>query len=169
VDIPADLADFMDELTSSRKAKSRREIVVKALAYYRSLTMFDWDEDRILVRKLRRGLLTQRSLEQLTLKMTEDELYEAGKRMAQTLLDSLLATSGKDPREPENRPLAIEVLSSIGWGKFTLLEDRVVVNSPFLSKHLLLGYLERGLGLRLRLVHTMEDVGIFQIEGAEGG
>lgn len=122
-----------------------------------------------MVRKTRRALLTQRSVEQLTLKMAEDELYEAGKRMSQTLLDSMLATSGKDSREPKNHPLAMQVLSTIGWGKFTLLGDRILVNSPFLSRHILLGYLEGGLGLRLRLVHTIEDIGIFELDKAEGG
>jgi Arc/MetJ-type ribon-helix-helix transcriptional regulator len=164
VDIPQDLLRFMDDLVSRGTARSRREIVVSALSYYQKFTMFDWSDDRILVRNLRRALLTQRGVEQLTLNMSDEELYEAGKRLAQTLLDSLLATFGKNSRKPDNYQLVMELLSDIGWGKFTLLDDRIVVNSPFLQKQLLRGYLERGLGLQLRLAPTIEDVAIFEIE-----
>jgi hypothetical protein len=158
----------MDDLISRGIARSRREIVVDALAHYQNLTMFDWSEGHIMVRQLRRALLTQKSLEQFALKMNDDDLHEAGKRMGQTLHDSLLASSGKDPRKTENHPIAMEILSEIGWGKFTLSDDRIVVNSPFLNKHVLRGYLEYGLGVKLRLAHTIEDVAIFEIERREG-
>ena len=165
VDIPSDILKFADQLIEQGFARSRREIVVDALKHYRDFTMYDWRYDRIVVRQLRRALMTQKSLEQLTLGMTEQKLYEAGKRMSQTLLDSMLATWGKDPRKPENHQLALELLSGIGWGKFTLGDGRIIINSPFLSKHLMRGYLEAGLGINLNLIQTVEDLAILAIEG----
>jgi Arc/MetJ-type ribon-helix-helix transcriptional regulator len=165
VDIPSDILNFVDNLIEGGFARSRREIVVDALKHYRDFTMYDWEPNRIVVRELRRALLTQKSLEQLTLGMTEQELYEAGKRMSQTLLDSMLATWGKNPRKPENHQLALELLSGIGWGKFNLGDGRIVINAPFLSKHLMRGYLEAGLGIKLNLIQTVEDLAILAIEG----
>jgi Arc/MetJ-type ribon-helix-helix transcriptional regulator len=168
VDIPPDLLQFIDELVSRGIARSRREIVVSALSYYQKYTMFDWSDDRILVRKLRRALMTQKGVQQLTSKLSDQEFYEAGKRMAQTLLDSLLASFGKDAREPDNYRLVMQLLSDLGWGEFTLTENRIVANSPFMHKQLLRGYLEHGLGLQLRLVPTIEDLAIFEIESRQG-
>lgn len=165
VNIPSDILSFMDQLIEQGLARSRREIVVEALKHYRELTMHDWRHGSIVVRQLRRTLMTQKSLEQLTLGMTDQEFFESGKRMSQTLLDSMLATWGKDPRRPENHQLAFEVLAHIGWGKFTLGDGRIVVNSPFMPKHLICGYLEDGLGLRLHLIETVEDLAILEIGG----
>ena len=168
VDIPPDLLHFMDDLISRGVARSRREIVVSALSYYQKYTMFDWSDDRIVVRKLRRAFMTQKGVEQLTLNLSDQQLYEVGKRMGQTLLDSLLANFGRNGREPDNYKLVMQILSDIGWGEFTLTEDRIVANSPFMHKQLLRGYLEHGLGLQLRLTPTIEDVAIFEIESRQG-
>jgi Arc/MetJ-type ribon-helix-helix transcriptional regulator len=163
VNIPDDIMSFLDQLIERGLARSRREIIVDALKRYQELTMYDWAHDRIVVRETRRAFMTQKSLEQLTLGMTDQELYESGKRMSQTLLDSMLANWGKDPRKPENRLHALEILSQIGWGKFTLTDGRIIINSPFLSKPLMRGYLEAGLGVPLNHIQTVEDLAIFEI------
>ena len=42
-------------------------------------------------RNFRRVIMTEKSLELLVARMSENELYEAGKRMGRTLSDSLLS------------------------------------------------------------------------------
>ncbi len=163
-DVPKDLLKFMDSLVEKGVARSRREIVTNALEFYKKYDMQDWDEPFIVIRRLRRAFITQRSMEQLTLEMSEDDLWKAGNRMGQILRDSLLATYGKDSTDPVNYPLAFSVLESVGLGKFSLDKNRVVVRNPFMPKHLLHGYLQRGLGMKLRYVSTVEDIAIFQGE-----
>jgi len=164
VNIPSDILKFMDSLVESGVAHSRRQIVVEALGYYRDLTMHEWVPGRITVRQLRRALMTQKSIEQLTLKMTDQDLYESGVRMSHTLFDSMLAGWRKDPKVAENHQLAFQLLSQIGWGTFTLSDGRLIINSPFLPKHLIRGYLAAALGLHLDIVQTIEDLAIFDIK-----
>ena len=161
-DVPKDLLRYMDSLVDNGTARSRREIVIRALEFYKKYDMHEWDESFIVIRGLRRAFMTQRSVEQLTLGMSEEDLWKAGKRMGQILKDSLLATFGKDSSMQANYPLALSILESVGLGKFTLDENRIVVHNPFWPKRLLHGYLEHGLGIKLQHFQTVEDMAIYQ-------
>ncbi len=163
-DVPKEVLSYLDSLTEKGVARSRREIVIRALELYKKYDMSDWDEPFIILRGMRRAFITQRSVEQLTFGMNDEELYEAGKRMGQILKDSLLATFGKDSTAASNYALALNLLEAVGFGKFAIDGQRIVVHNPFMPKRLLHGYLENGLGLKLQYVPTVEDLAIYQVE-----
>jgi Arc/MetJ-type ribon-helix-helix transcriptional regulator len=162
-DVPEQLLKSIDSLIARGYSKSRKDIVVRALNYYLKYEMYEWRNELILFRRFRRSFLTQRGLELIVADMNDDELYQAGKRMGLILRDSMLANENMDSMKPENYERAFALLQNTGLGSFSLSGDKIVVSRPYLPKHLLHGYLETGLGVKLRYVPTTEDLAIYSM------
>jgi len=169
VNIPEDLLKYIDSLVAKGVARSKQEVIIKALQNYRKFHMHEWHDPLIIIRGFRRALINQRSLNEILKKFSEEELYEIGKKMGFTLKDSCLASFGVDSTNRENWELALKLLEDNGWGIFKIEKDknnkeklRIIIYNPFFPKKLLHGYLETALGVKFSLIPTVEDVAILE-------
>jgi hypothetical protein len=163
VDIPDTLLNFIDDLVSRDKARNRREVIVAALTFYKNYEVFNWLRSRISIGGFRKAMISYNLIEQLQSKLTPEELYEMGKAMGLTLRDYMLLNYGKDSTNRENFALELAHISAMGWGEFSITDNRIRVDEPFMPKPLLQGYIESGLEIRVREVATVENVALFEI------
>lgn len=163
VDIPEHLLKFIDDLVHRKVARNRKEIIVRALEIYVKFQVHKWRRSLIFVNDIRKGLLSKGSLEGLTFGMSENELYEAGKRMGWTLRDS--ANQRRlDISLPKNHEAALGMLEDFGWGDFETEDNRITVTDCLFPAPLIQGYLETALAIRLRRIESAEDILFFAKE-----
>lgn len=160
-DIPQHILDFIDELVDSGGVRNRREIVVRALENFIKLQMNKWNGSVIILYGVRQGLISSGSLRELLRGRTEEELYEIGRRMGQTLRDTALVSEGLDTTLPENHKAATQMLQVGGWGTYKVTDEQIIIAEPYLPSALIHGYLETALSLTLKRVETSEDVCVF--------
>ena len=161
-DIPKDLFSLIDDLVKSGKARNRREIVVRALEIYMKLQAYNWDGPLITLDGVRKGLISKGSIRELVAGMSEEQLYNAGKRMGKTLRD-LALNRRFDISQPENCPAALQMLEDFGWGRFQMDADRITMTAAFLPSAVIHGYLETALSINLDKINTTEDIIAFEI------
>ena len=167
VDVPTDLMEYMDNLVAQGLARNRREIIVRALANYKKLRMYEWESELIRFYGFRAGILTQKSYQGLIAELNDRQLMEAGKRMGHTLKDLCLANFGARTENPENWKLAFQIFQDMGTGGISQDDDRITISKPYHPTVLLNGYLDTVLGTKLTAVKTVEDVAIFEINRAK--
>jgi hypothetical protein len=160
-DIPQDLIEFIDNLVRDGFARTRREIVLRALEVFRNFEVHKWNGSNIILYGIRAGLVSKGSIQELTSGMSGEELYGLGKRMGKTLKDTGLQRQ-LDISLPENYDAAVHMLRDFGWGEFVVDEKRIVVTASLLPAELIRGYLETSLGLRLARIDTKEDITVFE-------
>jgi len=160
-DIPPDLLNFIDDLVRTGAARSRREIVVRALEIFVRLRAHRWDGPLIFINGVRGGLMSRGSVAELLSGLSDNELYAAGRRMGKTLKD-LSIQRGLDLSRPESHTVALQMLEDFGWGRFTIDEKRITVTAPFLPAAVTQGYLETALSMTLNRVSTSEDINVFE-------
>ncbi len=164
INLPEDIYSTMEELIKKGTAKSKREIVIKALKKAFELSIFEWKEPLIFIRGFRRAIVNQRSINNLLSNLSKKQLVKGGREMGKTMVDSCLANFGVDPRKKENWGIAFKILSQIGWGHFKLENGKIIVQYPFFPKELLQGYLEEALGVSLEQIQTTDEIAIFKIK-----
>ena len=157
-DIPQDLLIFVDELVASGIVRTRREIVVRALENFSKLQMHQWKGSLMFVHGVRQGLVSSGGMRELLAGKSEKEMYEAGERMGRTLKDSAFVERRLDVVQSENFQATSHMLEDMGWGVFTLSDNRIVIVDSFLPSAVIHGYLERALNLNLKRVETAEDM-----------
>lgn len=163
-DIPQDQLDFIDELVKSGVVRNRREAVVQAIQKYREYDIWKWNTPFLIWRSFRRAMITKRGLELLTEKMSDEELYAAGRRMGKTVNDSMIVNFGREPNDPENLKLGLNMLEQCGIGQFQIENNTLIIRHPFFPKEMLRGYLETAFFLSLKPVSTLEDIAVMKIE-----
>jgi hypothetical protein len=166
IDLSKNVLDFMDNLISHGFARSRREIVLGALESYERYSIHKWRNSIIVLHGLVHGLVSKRSIAQLVAGLSEEELYERGGMMSQSLRDAAMVEYGKDLSKPENHQLGLQMLETAGWGEFTAEGNRIMIREPLFPKQMLHGYLESALGVKLSLADTFEDVVIMTVSRA---
>jgi len=163
-DLPSELLEFLDDMTKSGTVRNRKEAVLRAISAYKEYELWKWNPPTIMWRNFRRIIMTEKSLELLVEGMSEEELYEAGKRMGQTLSDSLISNYNLPANGTRTREIGFSILKQCGIGEFKIESGSVIVHQPLFPKSLLRGYLESSFGMSLDIVPTREDVAIFKIK-----
>jgi hypothetical protein len=162
-DLPPELLQFLDKMADSGTVRNRKEAVLQAILAYRDYELWKWNPPNIVWRNFRRVIMTEKSLELLLEDMSEEEQYEAGKRMGHTLADSLLSNYNLVSSSARGKELGFSILKQCGVGEFKIEGGSLVVHQPHFPKPLLQGYLESSFGFSLEIVPTREDVVIFKI------
>ena len=165
-DIPQDLLSFLDELVRDGIARSRREIVVRALRTYIKLQIHKWNGSFIIVNGIRKGLVSKGSLMELTREMSDKQLFEAGRRMGKALQDSAKGRN-LDISLPENYKPALQMLEDFGWGRFNIEGSRITIAEPLLPAAVTHGYLETALATTLEQLDSVEEIHFFEITGSQ--
>jgi hypothetical protein len=161
VDIPSDLLAFIDNIIHAGSARNRREIIVRALEVFAKLDAHTWDDPIIYIGGIRGGFFSKGSVREILSGMSEEELYDLGKRMSKSLKD-LSIQRHIDLSRPENHKAALQMLEDFGWGKFTIDERRITITAPFLPSAVFCGYLENALSIPLNKIETSEDMDVFE-------
>lgn len=163
VDIPDELLEYVDYITSSKKARNRREVLINALSFYKRYDGLNWRDSKISVGGFRKAMLGQKFVDLLQNCLTQEQLYEIGRRYGPTLHDYLLVNFGKESSDRPNYESALQHLSDMGWGTLKLQDSRIVASDSFLPEPLLRGYLEAALGTELESIPTTESIVLFEI------
>jgi hypothetical protein len=164
-DIPQDLLSFLDDLVRDGVARSRREIVLRALQAYIKLQIHKWNGSFIIINGIRKGLVSKGSLLELTREMSDKQLFEAGTRMGKALRDSAKGRK-LDISLPENHKQALQMLEDFGWGRFSIEGSRITIAEPLLPAPVTHGYLEAALGTTLQQLESVEEIHFFEITGS---
>lgn len=163
-DLPAEQLSFLDGMAESGAVRNRKEAVLQAISVYKEYELWKWNPPNIMWRNFRRVIMTEKSLELLLADMSDEEKYEAGKRMGHTLSDSLLSNYNLPASSPKAKEVGFSILKQCGVGEFKIEGSSIIVHQPLFPKPLLQGYLESSFGLSLEVVPTSEDVAIFTIK-----
>lgn len=162
-DIPEDLFAFIDELVNNGTARSRREVVIRALEIYAKLQVHKWNGPLITINGVRNGIISKGTMAGLLSGLAEGQLRQTGRRMGKTLRD--LGTQLRiDISLPENHAAALQILEDFGWGRFTIDRDRINVTGAFVPIAVLHGYLEGALSITLTRIETTEEIAVFEKE-----
>ncbi|MDG6998802.1 MAG: hypothetical protein JRN15_06785 [Nitrososphaerota archaeon] len=164
VDIPDELLEFVDSITSTKKAHNRREVLINALSFYKRYDGLNWRDSKISIGGFRKAMLGQKLVELLQNYLTHEQLYDVGRRYGPTLHDYLLVNFGKESSDRSNYEFALQHLSDMGWGSLKIQDGRIVASDSFLPEPLLRGYLEAALGADLKSIPTVENIVLFEIK-----
>lgn len=165
VDIPKDVIDYLDDLISRGVKRSRKEIVLEALRYYRMFTMEEWSPPRYQLGSVKLVFLNVEGLFEVAREIDDEKLVEAGRRAGYILRDHLIAYLGFKLVERESWGEVFEFLRNMGWGTFKKADNKILASNLNVPAPLIQGYLEALLGVRLRALPTKaQDVAIFEIE-----
>ncbi len=162
IDVSSEDAEYISNLIKTGKTKSLKAFFEQLVALHKQLRISDWEGNLFYFHGLREAFISQRSFRELVCKMTEEEQYEAGKRMAATFGDTFLAKFGT-PLTNEKWTLALEILEGGGWGHFEINDDMLIVRRPFYPIPILQGYLESGLRCKLERLSVSEQIGVFRV------
>ena len=163
-DLPSEVLSFLDGMSESGAVRNRKEAVLQAILAYKEYELWKWNPPNIMWRNFRRVIMTEKSLEILLQGMSEEERYESGKRMGQTLSDSLLSNYNLTSNSPRAKEVGFSILKQCGIGEFKIEGGSIIVHQPLFPKSLLRGYLESSFGLSLETIPTSEDVAIYKIK-----
>ncbi|MEM2213454.1 MAG: ribbon-helix-helix domain-containing protein [Candidatus Nezhaarchaeales archaeon] len=165
VDIPKDIIDYLDDLIARGVKRSRKEVVLEALRYYRMFTMEDWNPPRYQLGSVKLVFLNVEGLFEVAKEVDGEKLVEAGRRAGYILRDHLIANLGFKLIEGGSWEEVFEFLKNMGWGVFRRADDKILASNLSIPAPLIQGYLEALLGIRLRTLPTKaQDVAIFEIE-----
>jgi hypothetical protein len=163
-DLPSELLEFLDDMAKSGTVRNRKEAVLRAILAFKEYELWKWNPPTIIWRNFRRVIMTEKSMELLVEGMSEEEQYEAGKRMGHTLSDSLISNYNLEANSARAMGVGFSVLKQCGVGEFKIENGSIIVHQPLFTKPILRGYLESSFGLSLVTVPTKEDVAIFKIK-----
>jgi Arc/MetJ-type ribon-helix-helix transcriptional regulator len=161
VDIPEELLNFIDTVIEKRFARSRKEVILRAIEIYARFEANAWNGSLITINGIRNLLISKGSLSELMSRQSDSDLYDTGKRMGKTLRDVVIQRR-LDPSRLEDRRKALQVIGDEGWGKFEVDQDRITVTGAIVPAPLIHGYLETALSLKLSKLDTTEDVLVFE-------
>jgi len=163
VDISDELMNFIDSIIEQGFARNRREVILRALEVYARFEVHRWNGPFITINGIRNALISKASMSELTSGLSEQELYDAGKRMGKTLKD-LVIQQRWDISRTDNRRKAVQVIEEEGWGRFDIDQDRITITGAIVRAALLHGYLETALSLKLSRMDTTDDIMVFEIK-----
>lgn len=165
VDIPKDVIDYLDDLIAKGVKKSRKEIILEALRYYRLFTMEEWSPPRYQLGSVKLVFLNVEGLFEVAKEIDDEKLIEAGRRAGYILRDHLIAYLGFKLVETGSWDEVFEFLKNMGWGIFRKANDKILASNLNAPAPLIQGYLEALLGVRIRALPTKaQDVAIFEVE-----
>ncbi len=165
VDIPKDIIDYLDELIARGVKRSRKEIVLEALRFYKMFTMEGWSPPRYQMGAVRLVFMNSEGLFEVAKEVSSDRLVEAGRRAGFILRDHLIASFGLKLMEGGSWDEVFEFLKNMGWGVFKRADDKILASNLSVPAPLVQGYLEALLGVKLRALPTKApDVAIFEVE-----
>lgn len=156
--IPENLLTFVDEVVASGAARNRTEVFIRALENFAKFQMHKWRPPLIFFHGMRSGFISRGTVLRLVSGMSDEKLFEAGRRMGVTAKETLLTEYPLNASRVENMKRVLNLLQESGWGAFRLADNnRIVVRDTFLHPKMLLGYLESALSVSLKLVETTND------------
>ena len=160
VDIPKELLQSIDGLVQQKRVRNRREVIVRALETFMNLQVYRWTSHRIYINGIRKAIVSKGSLSELESGLSDEDLYDAGRRMGKTLRDMGIEQK-IDVSLPKNHKAALRILENEGWGGFSVDDERITVTNPVFLSPLMHGYLESALSIRLSVLDTTEDILVF--------
>jgi hypothetical protein len=149
-----DLDRYLNFLEKIKLVRHKEDAVLAAIRIFKKLNMHDWlpyiyrsGTERVLI--MSHGMLND-----IFTSVTEGKLYEIARVSAlkRTMIDPL------DPNliltELENWDIVLIELENMGWGKFTRIEEEIMVEYSGIPIMFLKGYLETLFQVEFRIHQT---------------
>jgi len=168
VDIPEKMIEYMDELVRKGIVRYRKQVILGALESYRKLEIHRWSAPYYNVGGQRVVLVDEKSFRKLMASLPEQRLKEAGRELGHEFKNRFLVELGTDTTDRSNWGVGVDFLRNLGWGNFTIIEEKVHVTDGGLNFSFIHGCLEALLGVKLRIVTSNVSMAIFEIENKEG-
>lgn len=142
VEIDDDLYEYLEFLERMGIIYHKGEAVVRALGFFKRLSMHDWTPGQYRIGDSRVILMERGMLLDLLESLTEFEMYRAGSLTA--LKRRIMKPEFReiDLTKPSNWMIILKELESFGWGTFTRVDNEIKVENCALPFEFIRGYLE---------------------------
>ncbi len=166
IELEEDLYNYLEFLERVRFVRSKEEAIVKALHFFKRLSMHDWLPKIYRIGNSRIILFDRGMLLDIFEHLTESEIYNIGRLTA--LKRKVLKPEFRDIdlTKPDNWMIVLRELENFGWGVFSKVEKEIKVEYCAVPIPYLRGYLETMFQVELREHRTdIEGLVIFIVEG----
>lgn len=162
VEIDDDLYEYLEFLERMGMIYHKGEAVLRALTFFKRLSMHDWTLGQYRMGDARIILMERGMLLDLLEPLTEFETYRAGSLTALKRRIMRPEFREVDLTKPSNWMIILKELENFGWGTFTRIENEIKVENCAVPFEFLRGYLESMLKWELEEHRTeMEGLIVF--------
>jgi len=167
VDIPEKMIEYIDELIRKGIVRHRKQVILGALESYQKLEIHRWSAPHYSVGGQRVVLIDEQGFRKLMALLPEQRLKEAGLELGHKFKNHFLVELGTDITDRSNWGVAFDFLRNLGWGNFTMMEEKVHVSNGGVNFAFIHGCLETLLSVKLRVVTSNVSMAIFEMEKKE--
>lgn len=167
VDIPEKMIEHINELVRKGIVRYKKQVILGALESYQKLEIHLWSAPYYNVGGQRVVLITEQSLRKLMAPLREQRLKEAGRELGHIFKKHFSVELRTDTTDRSNWGFASDFLKNLGWGNFTLVEEKVHITDGGLNFAFINGCLEALLSVKLRTIPFNANMAIFEIEKRE--
>ncbi len=142
MEIDDELYDYLEFLERMGMIYHKEEAVVRALRFFKGLSMHDWTPGQYRMGDARVLLMERGMLLDLLEPLTEFEMYRTGSLTALKRRVMKPEFREIDLTRPSNWMIILKELENFGWGSFTRVENEIKVENCAVPLEFLRGYLE---------------------------
>lgn len=163
VDIPEKEMRILDRLKSEGLIRHKKDAIATAVHFYRVLELHLWVPPVLRAGGQRALLMTEEGVRSLSSGISEEELKRIGLDIGRTFQKHFLIAANVDLASRQNWPTFLDFLRNLGWGSFTMEENRIVVTQAGLPLAIAEGCLQGALGVPLAKVTGNLQMAILEV------